>query len=95
MNDVGTPSPRLPALGAQVDYNDPYIPETPRMRHYRYQATSKELGPAMLESYDAVIIATNHSNYPWDQIAEHAKLVVDTRNALKDVVGDRENIVRA
>jgi UDP-N-acetyl-D-glucosamine dehydrogenase len=86
---------KLEQLGAQVDYHDPHVPATHKMRHYDLHMTSVELSPQNLASYDCVVIATHHSAYDWQQIASHAKLIVDTRNALRDVSGKRDHIVKA
>ncbi len=69
--------------GAQVDYNDPYIPELPATRRYKFSKSSVELTPQSLASYDAVIITTNHSCYDYDLILEKANIIIDTRNALR------------
>ncbi len=42
---------------------------------------SVELSPKTLASYDCVLIATDHSAYDYQMIVDHAKMVVDTRNA--------------
>jgi UDP-N-acetyl-D-glucosamine dehydrogenase len=42
--------------------------------------------------YDCVLIVTDHSDYDYQWIAQHASLVVDTRNAMKGI--HAENIVR-
>ncbi len=81
--------------GALVDYNDPYVPRTWKMREYDFKMESKELTPESLSSYDAVVVSTDHSSYDWDFIVEHARLVVDTRNATKGVTRGREKIVKA
>jgi UDP-N-acetyl-D-glucosamine dehydrogenase len=86
---------KLRHLGAQVDYNDPHVPATHKMRHYNLQMSSVELTAERLAEYDAVLVATHHAAYDWQLIADHAKLVVDTRNALKDIRGRREHIVGA
>ena len=44
---------------------------------------SVDLSPAALGAYDCVLVATNHAAYDWQLIADHAKLIVDTRNALR------------
>ena len=44
---------------------------------------------------DAVLVATHHAAYDWQQIADHAKLVVDSRGALRNVKGRRDHIVSA
>jgi len=54
-----------------------------------------ELTPEYLASQDCVLIATVHSSYDYDFIVEHAPLVIDTRNATKNVVQGREKIVKA
>jgi UDP-N-acetyl-D-glucosamine dehydrogenase len=82
--------------GAIVQYNDPHIPLLPPMRHYPHlRMASQDLTPAYLASQDCVLVVTDHSAYDWPWIAEHAPLIIDTRNALKDVTGARARIVRA
>ena len=86
---------KLTALGAQVDYNDPHVPATHKMRHYDLKMSSIELTSESLSAYDCVVVSTNHSAYDWQMISEHARLIVDTRNALRDVTGKRDHIVSA
>ena len=59
------------------------------------EVKSVELTPESLASYDCVLVSTHHSAYDWQQIADHAKLVVDTRNALGSVKGPRDHIIPA
>ena len=82
-------------LGAHVDYNDPHVPRTHQMRRYDLQMASVALTPESLRDYDAVVISTAHSVYAWPLIAQHSKLIVDTRNALKHYRGDRSHIIMA
>ena len=86
---------KLQALGAEVDYNDPHVPATHKMRHHDLQMQSVALTPASLETYDCVLISTHHAAYDWQLVADHAKLIVDTRNAMRDVKGRRDHIVPA
>ena len=86
---------QLQDMGAHVDYHDPHVPATHKMRHHDLGMTSVELTPESLAGYDCVLVATNHSAYNWQMIADHAKLIVDTRNALQDVQGKRDHIVPA
>lgn len=82
--------------GAIVTYNDPYIPRLPKMRHFRVpEMTSSELTPQFLASQDCVLIATDHSVYDYEFIVQHAPLIVDTRNATKNVRFGREKIRKA
>ena len=86
---------KLDALGAAVDYNDPHVPRTHKMRKYDLGMASVALTPDSLAGYDAAIIATHHKAYDWQMIADHAKLIIDTRNAMKHVTGKRDHIVTA
>jgi UDP-N-acetyl-D-glucosamine dehydrogenase len=84
----------LTERGAILDYNDPYFPTLFKMRHYNFSdKRSVELTPKNVESYDCVLIATDHSQYDYDAIVRDAKLVVDSRNATRRVKQQREKIV--
>ena len=85
----------LEEKGASVDYNDPHIPVLPYVRKYQYDMKSVPLNPETVASYDAVLISTAHSAYDYDFVVEHAQLVIDTRNATKDVKEGRKKIVKA
>ena len=81
--------------GARLDYNDPYFPSMHRMRHYDYsQMCSVELTPQSIASYDAVVIATDHTAYDYQQIVDSAQLVIDTRNATKGISRNHDKVVR-
>jgi UDP-N-acetyl-D-glucosamine dehydrogenase len=79
--------------GARVDYHDPYFPRLPRTRKYDFRMAAVELTAEALASYDAVVIVTDHSSYDYAAIVRHARLVVDSRNATKDVKEHRDKIV--
>ncbi|MBI5102205.1 MAG: nucleotide sugar dehydrogenase [Nitrospirae bacterium] len=68
--------------GALVDYNDPLIPEMPRTRHYNFRMKSVRLTNKTVGGYDAVVIATDHSDYDYEFLRKNAKLIIDTRNAV-------------
>ena len=86
---------KLAALGAKVDYTDPHVPETHEMRHHNLQMKSVKLTPASLKKYDCCIIATNHKAFDWEFVVKHAKLIVDTRNALKGIKTRAGQVVSA
>jgi UDP-N-acetyl-D-glucosamine dehydrogenase len=85
----------LQARGAKVDYNDPFVPSTPKQREHNLGMKSRKLSAAMLKSYDCVLIATDHSQYDYEMIARHARLIVDTRNATDDIKGAKSKIIKA
>ena len=73
----------LQERGAVISYNDPLIEQLPEMRHYTVpELSSQPLTADYLGAQDCVLVATDHSIYDWDFIAQHAPLIVDTRNAL-------------
>ena len=84
---------RLLDLGANVEYNDPHVPNTHKMRKHNLQMSSVEVSPDTLARYDLTLIITNHSNYDWQMIADHAALIVDTRGAMRSVTGRKTHIV--
>jgi len=84
------------ALGAHVDYSDPHIPQGHRMREHDMSGyASVGLRPASLQSYDAVVVATDHKAFDWNLIAREAPLVVDTRNALAARMAGQPNYYKA
>ena len=86
---------KLEHLGAEVDYHDPHVPATHKMRHHDLHMKSIQLSSEVLRGYDCVVIATHHAAYDWQMIADNAKLIVDTRNAMRNVETRRDRIVRA
>ncbi len=78
----------LEKQGADVSYNDPFIPS------YRFKGKehySVELNASVLEEADLVIITTAHSTYDYDFIQENSEFIFDTKNAMKGVK-NRKNI---
>jgi UDP-N-acetyl-D-glucosamine dehydrogenase len=69
---------RLLAKGADAVYHDPFVSQLPLTGRL---LESVSLDERALREADCVVIATNHSSYDWDWVVEHARLVVDTRNA--------------
>ncbi len=82
--------------GAIVQYNDPHIPRLPAVRrHPDRHLTSQALTAEYLAEQDCLVVVTDHSAYDWPWIVAHAPLVIDTRNATRNVTANRERIVRA
>jgi UDP-N-acetyl-D-glucosamine dehydrogenase len=64
--------------GAQVDFHDPFVP---RLTEDGRVWEGKELTDDLLQSVDAAVIVTNHSNVDHARVFEKAPIVVDSRNA--------------
>lgn len=73
-----------------IDYIDPYIPEVKVNGHSVKSIES--LSPEVLQSYDIVLITTDHTAFDFDMVAKNSKIVIDTRNACKNAE-NRNNIV--
>ena len=74
----------LKQMGARVSYHDPLVPVI-REAGLNMSSVGDEGGPPpqdALSDSDCVVIVTNHSTYDWDTIAEHSRIIVDTRNAI-------------
>jgi UDP-N-acetyl-D-glucosamine dehydrogenase len=80
----------LRGAGAEVHYNDPFMPILERGRHGDLNMASASMDD--LSGYDAVLIATNHTVYDYMRIVSEAKLVIDARNATKGI--ESSKIVR-
>jgi UDP-N-acetyl-D-glucosamine dehydrogenase len=77
----------LKARGAEVAYYDPYVPVIrPTREHPHWAGTrSTDWTRETLQPFDAVIIATNHQAINYQELADWAPCIVDTRNAMAGV----------
>jgi UDP-N-acetyl-D-glucosamine dehydrogenase len=66
--------------GALVSFHDPHVPA---IHHGALHLTSVPDLRTSLEWADAVVVATDHSDYDWAMVRHHARLIVDTRAALR------------
>jgi UDP-N-acetyl-D-glucosamine dehydrogenase len=86
----------LKEQGAQVNYHDPFVPQIKGIRANKdLDIKSLDLNANFLSEQDCVLIATDHSNIDYAFIGEHAKLVVDTRNAMAKVGPTQAKVVKA
>jgi UDP-N-acetyl-D-glucosamine dehydrogenase len=74
----------LEESGAKVAYHDPFIPAVkPSREHGNLEGRkSTPLSPRNLAAADAVVIVTDHDSVDYPLVGRHAKLVIDTRNAM-------------
>ena len=69
--------------GARVVYHDPHIPVLPKTRKYDFKLRSVPLKQISDDYYDAAVIVTDHSDIDYREVLAKAKIIIDTRNALK------------
>jgi UDP-N-acetyl-D-glucosamine dehydrogenase len=74
----------LAAQGARVDYYDPYVPVIRPTREHPHWAGMRSVKwtRAVIGRFEAVLISTAHDNVNYRELANWAKLIVDTRNAM-------------
>jgi UDP-N-acetyl-D-glucosamine dehydrogenase len=75
---------QLLRLEGVVSYHDPFVP---KLDANGFDLDSVELTSDALSQQDLVVVISDHTCLDWDFVAEHAKLVLDTRNGM----GDRGN----
>ena len=83
--------------GAVVEYHDPYIPVIrPSREHSRYAGRqSLPLTADGLCVFDAVVLVTQHREVDYGLVAQHARLIVDTRNVFGSLGLPTERYVKA
>ncbi len=84
--------------GAEVSYYDPFIPVVPSTREHPEFTGMKSIDftKKFLGKFDAAIIATDHTNVDYAMLCDIVPLIIDTRNATKDIISDYpEKIVKA
>jgi UDP-N-acetyl-D-glucosamine dehydrogenase len=87
----------IESRGAHVDYYDPFIPTIPPTREHAALTGRKsvKLDVKTVESYDAILIATDHDDVDYGLMVKHAKLIVDTRNSITKAGFSGSHVVKA
>jgi UDP-N-acetyl-D-glucosamine dehydrogenase len=77
----------LQARGAKVAYYDPYVPVIKPTREHGHWAGTKSIDwkRETIAGYDLVLISTNHACINYQDLADWAKCIVDTRNAMAPI----------
>ncbi len=78
--------------GAKVSYSDPHVPVFPRMREHSFDLTSVELSPEVVASFDAIVVATDHTSVDYEMVSANAQVIIDSRGIYRS---PKENIVKA
>jgi len=83
----------LRAQGAEVVYHDSFVPEVTFDHAYTIgdgePLYNQELTDDLIGSSDCVVICTEHSDVDYRRVCELSKVIVDTRNALKEEMRDQ------
>ncbi len=81
----------LDKKGAELSYSDPFVP---RLSHIGKEFESVDISPETLKEYDCVLIVTNHDDFDYELIGSNAKMIMDTRNAMKNVKNPKARVVK-
>ncbi|MFQ5592891.1 MAG: nucleotide sugar dehydrogenase [Anaerolineae bacterium] len=81
----------LQEKGVDVAYHDPYVPH---LDVDGLVMTGVSLDRDALRAADCVVIAADHSSYDWEWVVENSRLVVDTRNATREVRAGEARVVK-
>jgi UDP-N-acetyl-D-glucosamine dehydrogenase len=68
--------------GGMVSYHDPYIPDI--RTNGGNSLKSAELSADVIRKTDCVVLTTNHDSFDVSFIKEHAQMIVDLRNMIKE-----------
>ena len=66
-----------------IEYSDCKVPVFPKMREHHFDLRSVELTPDKIASYDCIVVLTDHTDFPYELILDHAQLIVDTRGCYR------------
>ena len=88
---------QLKANGARVSYYDPFIPEIGTTREHAQWAGEKSVqwNEVVVSAFDVVVIATAHDCIDFQELADWAQCVVDTRNAMAGVELNGCRVIKA
>jgi UDP-N-acetyl-D-glucosamine dehydrogenase len=80
----------LQEKGAEVAYHDPFCPVIADDGHTPLRGLplpSEPLTASRLASADLVVVVTDHSQVDYQRVADHARVVLDTRGVMRGLAG--------
>ena len=78
--------------GANIQYSDPNVPCFPQMREHHFNLQSVDITAEAIAEFDAIILLTDHSDFDYQLINQHAPILIDTRGRFTP---DSKRIYRA
>lgn len=87
----------IKSRGGRVAYHDPYLPEIGSTREHAALRGMRSVpfDEATVGKFDAALITTDHDNVDYAQLISWSKLVVDTRNATRNIGAGKSKVVPA
>jgi UDP-N-acetyl-D-glucosamine dehydrogenase len=75
---------KLREKGAVIEYSDPHVLVFPKMREHHFDLKSVHLTAENLQSFDCVVLATDHNKFDFDLIQKNSSVLVDTRGIYRN-----------
>ncbi len=87
----------LKQRGAEVSYYDPHVPVIRPNREHPHWAGTRSVAwnQATITGFDAVLVATHHDAVDYQQLADWAACIVDTRNVMTKTKADPKKVWKA
>ncbi|MEM9664682.1 MAG: nucleotide sugar dehydrogenase [Bacteroidota bacterium] len=77
-----------------VTYSDPYVADlVAHVQGKPLSLSSVALTKETIRASDVVIVLTDHDSLPYAHIAQHARCIIDTRNAMSRVEHDANKVI--
>lgn len=85
------------SMGADVSYYDPYVPVIKESREHAHWAGTKSVtwDQQTIQSFDVVVISTNHDEIDYQELSDWNNLIVDTRNSMKHISSKNGQVWKA
>jgi UDP-N-acetyl-D-glucosamine dehydrogenase len=76
---------KLKALGARMDFYDPFVPVCPKTRKYPEFGGMRSIPftSKALKNYDAAVLVTDHSSVDYKKISDSIPLIIDSRGVYR------------
>lgn len=84
---------QLMSKQAHIAYHDPYIPHVRPHLEVKLNLDSVDLTTETISDADCVLIITDHTHVDYELVVRHAKVVVDTRNATRQIKEGMDKIL--
>jgi UDP-N-acetyl-D-glucosamine dehydrogenase len=87
----------LQQRGASVAYYDPYVPVIRPTREHPHWAGTKSVkwDRETVGDFDVVLVATKHASVNYRELADYARCIVDTRNAMAGIPAKPQQVWKA
>lgn len=84
---------QLKIMGANLVFYDPFIKSMQNTNGSTVEIDWVDLSEEQLKMCDCVLIVTDHSHVDYQAVVDTADIIIDTRNATKNITNGREKII--